>query len=42
MQQDNDFKHRHDGNMVTALGLKKDLDDARFHLNDKTRATNEC
>ena len=41
MLQDNDFKTRHDSNSVTLQGLKKEVDDARFHLNDKTRANHD-
>jgi len=42
MLQDNDFKTRHDSNSVTLGGLKKECDDARFHLNEKTRSNNDC
>jgi len=40
--QDNDFKTRHDSNMICHAGLKKDSDDARYHLNDKNRVSNDC
>ena len=39
--QENDFKQRHDSNCITLHGLKKECDDARFHLNDKSRSNNE-
>jgi chromosome segregation ATPase len=42
MLQDNDFKTRHDSNLVTLQGLKKECDDARHHLNEKSRANNDC
>lgn len=42
MLQDNDFKTRHDSNSVSLLGLKKECDDARFHLNEKSRSNNDC
>jgi hypothetical protein len=42
MLQDNDFKTRHDSNAVLMQGLKKECDDARYHLNERTRANNEC
>ena len=35
--QDNDFRTKHDSNMATLHGLKKELDDLRFMLNDKNR-----
>jgi septal ring factor EnvC (AmiA/AmiB activator) len=39
--QDNEFKTRHDSNCISLHGLKKECDDARFHLNDKSRANND-
>lgn len=42
MLQDNDFKTRHDSNLVTLQGLKKECDDARYHLNEKSRSNNDC
>ena len=36
--QDNDFRSKHDSNMMTLHGLKKELDDLRFMLNDKNRS----
>jgi len=35
--QDNDFRTKHDSNMATLHGLKKEMDDLRFMLNDKNR-----
>ena len=37
LMQDNDFRTKHDSNMMTLNGLKKELDDLRFMLNDKNR-----
>jgi len=39
--QDNDFKTRHDANLITLQGLKKEIDDTRFLLNDKNRSNND-
>lgn len=39
--QDNDFKTRHDSNMLTLQNLKKEIDDTRFLLNEKNRANND-
>ena len=39
--QDNDFKTRHDSNMLTLQGLKKEIDDTRFLLNEKNRSNND-
>ena len=39
--QDNDFKTRHDSNVMTVTGLKKEIDDTRFLLNEKNRANND-
>ena len=37
MLQDNDFKTRHDSNLICLQGLKKEIDDTRFLLNEKNR-----
>jgi chromosome segregation ATPase len=39
--QENDFKNRHDSNRQTILSLKKEADDLRFHLNEKSRHNND-
>ena len=39
--QDNDFRTKHDSNMATLHGLKKELDDLRFMLNDKNRSNGD-
>lgn len=39
--QENEFKTRQDSNCITLHGLKKECDDARHHLNDKSRANND-
>ena len=39
--QDNDFKTRHDSNTLTLGGLKKEIDDTRYLLNEKNRANND-
>ena len=39
--QDNDFKTRADSNLMTVTGLKKEIDDTRFLLNEKNRANND-
>ena len=39
--QDNDFKTRSDSNMMSLSGLKKEIDDTRFLLNEKTRSNND-
>jgi chromosome segregation ATPase len=38
--QENEFKTRQDSNCITLHGLKKECDDARHHLNDKSQANN--
>ena len=35
--QDNDFRLKHDSNQVSIVGLKKEMDDLRFLLNEKSR-----
>lgn len=35
--QDNDFKTRHDSNLITVQGQRKEVDDMRFLLNEKNR-----
>jgi len=35
--QEGDLKNRSDGNQMTIMGLKKELDDMRFLLNEKNR-----
>lgn len=40
--QDNDFKTRHESNLITLQGLKKECDDTRFLLNDKNRSNNDA
>lgn len=35
--QDNDFRLKHDSNQVSIIGLKKEMDDLRFLLNEKSR-----
>jgi len=35
--QDNDFKTRHDSNLITVQGQRKEIDDMRFLLNEKNR-----
>ena len=39
--QENDFKHRHDSNSHAILTLKKEMDDLRFLLNEKSRHNND-
>jgi len=39
--QENEFKTRQDSNSITLHGLKKECDDARHHLNDKSRVNND-
>jgi len=39
--QDNDFKTRHDSNIMTHQSLKKEIDDTRFLLNEKSRCNND-
>ena len=39
--QDNDFKTRHDSNLMTLQSLKKEIDDTRFLLNEKNRSNND-
>ena len=39
--QENEFKTRHDSNSITLHGLKKEADDARHLLNDKSRQNND-
>ena len=39
--QDNDFKTRHDSNMVSLSSLNKEIDDTRFLLNEKNRSNND-
>jgi len=35
--QDNDFRLKHDSNQVAIVSMKKEMDDLRFLLNDKSR-----
>jgi len=35
--QDQEFRLKHDSNSIAAAGLKKELDDLRFLLNEKGR-----
>lgn len=39
--QENEFKTRQDSNCITLHGLKKECDDARHLLNDKSRSNND-
>jgi len=39
--QDNDFKTRHDANLITLHGLRKENDDCKYHVNEKLRSNNE-
>jgi len=39
--QDNDFKTRHDANLITLHGLRKEGDDFKYHVNEKIRQSNE-
>ena len=39
--QDNDFRLRHDSNQVGIVGLKKELDDLRFLLGEKSRVVGD-
>lgn len=39
--QDNDFKTKHDSNNTTLMGLKREMDDLRFLLNEKSRQNND-
>jgi len=39
--QDNDFKTKHDSNQMAVMGLKKELDDLRFLLNERNRQNND-
>ena len=39
--QDNDFRLKHDSNQVTIVGLKKEMDDLRFLLNEKSRVVGD-
>ena len=39
--QDNDFRMKHDSNQVAIVGLKKEMDDLRFLLNEKSRVVGD-
>ena len=39
--QDNDFRLKHDSNQVGIVGLKKEMDDLRFLLNEKSRVVGD-
>ncbi len=38
---DNEFRAKHESNSVTVLSLKKEIDDLRFLLNEKSRVNND-
>jgi chromosome segregation ATPase len=40
--QDNDFRMKHDSNQVGIVGLKKEMDDLRFLLNEKSRVVGDA
>ena len=42
MLQDNDFRMKHDSNQVGIVGLKKEMDDLRFLLNEKSRVVGDA
>ena len=39
---EDDFNKRHDENMTTLLGLRKEIENHRFFVNDKERQNAEC
>ncbi|CDW75674.1 UNKNOWN [Stylonychia lemnae] len=39
--QDNDFRGKHEGNAMSIMALKKEIDDLRFLLNEKSRVNND-
>lgn len=39
--QDNDYRTKHESNAITVMGLKKEIDDLRFMLNEKSRLNND-
>jgi hypothetical protein len=39
--QDNDYRNKHETNAVSVMGLKKEIDDLRFMLNEKSRLNND-
>ena len=38
---DNDFKTRHESNLITLQALRKEIHDCRFHLNEKQRCNTD-
>ena len=41
LMQDNDYNYRHDQNVVSINTLRKEIEDLRFSLNEKTRSNTE-
>jgi len=41
LMQDNDYNYRHDQNTVSVNTLRKEIEDLRFLLNEKTRSNND-
>ena len=39
--QDNDHRAKHESNSISIMGLKKEIDDLRFMLNEKARLNND-
>lgn len=39
--QDNDYRTKHETNSMAVMGLKKEIDDLRFMLNEKSRLNND-
>jgi hypothetical protein len=39
--QDNDYRAKHEGSAVSIMGLKKEIDDLRFLLNEKSRVNGD-
>lgn len=39
--QDNDYRSKHESNAMSIMTLKKEIDDLRFLLNEKSRVNND-
>eukprot|EP00347_Sterkiella_histriomuscorum_P002862 403366509 len=39
--QDNDYRTKHESNAISVMSLKKEIDDLRFMLNEKSRLNND-
>lgn len=39
--QDNDHRAKHESSSISIMGLKKEIDDLRFMLNEKARLNND-